>query len=73
MNVRTDLALEAALPFRQHLPDGVELLQREEQGISVEEVIITSQEGERAIGKPRGRYLTMTCAPLWKGGGEQRA
>ena len=73
LNVRTDLALEAALPFRQHLPDGVELLQREEQGISVEEVIITSQEGERAIGKPRGRYLTMTCAPLWKGDGEQMA
>lgn len=71
MNLRTDLALEAALPLRGKLPQGVELLEREEDGIAVEEVVISSEAGAKALGKPQGRYITMTLSPLWKGDGDR--
>lgn len=66
MNLRTDLALETALPLRHHLPAGVELLELQKQGVPVEEVVISTEEGVNVIGKPIGRYITMTIPTLWK-------
>ena len=71
MNLRTDLALEAALPLEQNLPQGVGLHQREQDGVSVQEVVISSEEGAKRLGKAKGRYLTITLPPLWKGAGEE--
>ena len=73
MNYRTDLALEAALPLENHLPEGVALHRKQEQGITVEQVRITSPAGEHAIGKPMGEYSTLSLPPLWKGEGERMA
>ena len=73
MNYRTDLALEAALPLEHHLPQGVELHREERMGICKETVCITSAAGERAIGKPKGRYSTLSLPPLWKEDGERMA
>ena len=64
MNYRTDLALEAALPLENHLPEGVALHRKQEQGITVEQVRITSPAGEQAIGKPMGEYSTLSLPPL---------
>ena len=49
MNLRTDLALEAALPLEQNLPQGVSLHQREQDGVSVQEVVISSEEGAKRL------------------------
>lgn len=69
-NVRTDLAIEAIAPEESGLPKGVKFLRREKKGVPVEEVEILTEEGSKALGKPVGRYITMTLPPLWKGEGE---
>ena len=73
MNYRTDLALEAALPMENHLPEGVSLHRKQEHGITIEQVRITSQAGEQVIGKPIGEYSTLSLPPLWKGDGDRMA
>ena len=66
-NVRTDLAIETISPEENDLPKGVQCLRKERDGIPVEEVEISTAEGSKALGKPIGRYITMTLPPLWKG------
>lgn len=65
MGVRTDLAAEAHSIWRQSAGEttklsGVIARQEEENGIELETVEITSEEGAKALGKPMGRYLTLT-------------
>ncbi len=69
-NVRTDLAVETIAPEERELPRGVRFSRRERRGVPVEEVEIRTEEGARTLGKPVGRYITMTLPPLWKGEGE---
>jgi len=66
-NVRTDLAIETISPRESTLPEGVQLRRWESSGIPVEEVEIQTLEGSNTLGKPIGRYITMTLPPLWKG------
>lgn len=62
---RTDLAVEAQELWRESAGEttklpGVEARDGEREGVSVTTVRILDQEGERALGKPRGTYVTLT-------------
>lgn len=69
--VRTDLAMEARDLWREsagettRLP-GVRARDEEAQGLPVARVEILDAEGERALGKPPGVYLTLDVAALWR-------
>ena len=62
---RTDLAVEARELWREsagettELP-GVEARDGEREGIPVTTVRVLDREGEQALGKPRGTYVTLT-------------
>lgn len=58
-NIRTDLAIEAA--EREYtLPKGVEVNEYTPfEGIEVTHVEILTEEGEKALGKQRGHYITI--------------
>lgn len=64
MSIRTDLALEAADNFEKALPDGVLRHEFEESGFTVTEIEITNKNGEKAVGKPQGRYVTIHSSGL---------
>lgn len=57
--IRTDLAVEAAEPYRDHLPDGVSIEERELAGVKLTRVEITKQEAAERLGRPCGRYITI--------------
>lgn len=62
---RTDLAMEARELWRESAGEttklsGVEARDGEREGIPVTTVQILDQEGEQALGKPRGNYVTLT-------------
>ena len=68
-NVRTDLAVEAHSLWRESAGEtgelaGVETAEQELEGMMLTEVRITGEEGERALGKPRGTYLTLDISPF---------
>ena len=59
MNIRTDLALER----REMRPDeelpGVNLSLEENESCRATIIEITNEEGEKALGKPKGKYITI--------------
>ena len=59
-NIRTDLALEARelLGGGEEIP-GLRCEEREEGSFRVSTVEVLDSRGEQAIGKPRGRYITI--------------
>ena len=62
---RTDLALEARELWQESAGkttklSGVEAREGEREGIPVTTVTILDEEGERALNKPRGSYVTLT-------------
>ncbi len=59
MAFRTDLAMEAAERASAGALAGVKSRVRREEGVTVIEVEILDRRGEEALGKPRGRYLTL--------------
>ena len=66
---RTDLALEAREIWaesarEQEQIEGVEAAQSTREGYPVTTVRITSKQGERALGKPVGTYVTLELAGL---------
>ena len=69
LNFNTDLADERRDIFRNanrlegEIP-GIEVEEFEENGIKVSKVIIVSEEGEKAIGKPIGTYITIDIKNL---------
>ena len=63
-NFRTDMAVERNDIYKKQNSisndiDGVETEKREEQGIEITKVKITNSEGEKALGKPIGNYITL--------------
>jgi spore protease len=65
-DVRTDLAMESAEIFKQRnnlkdskYPPGVVVEETGDDKIKISKVIITSQEGSSALGKPIGKYVTL--------------
>ena len=63
MSIRTDLALACREMFAGEL-SGVESENRDEDGISVTHVTITTQEGAQKIGKPIGNYITIEISDM---------
>ena len=72
LTIRTDLALEAHALWKESTQKTTELSgvrAREESvhGYHVHRVEILDREGERALGKPTGTYLTLDTASLRRG------
>lgn len=67
-NVRTDMADEASAIYKREKSriDGVETDYSNEESISVSKVYITNENGERAIGKPVGTYVTIDSPDIRK-------
>ena len=69
--IRTDLALEAREFYcetgREEDPSGVVTETEEQEDVLITRVNITDSQGEKAIGKPKGRYVTLESAGLAKG------
>lgn len=70
--IRTDLAAEAHTLWRENAKNTTELSgvrAREERvnGYTVNRVEVLDREGERALGKPQGTYLTLNLSPLRRG------
>lgn len=65
--MRTDLAAEC-LNSGQALPKGVLCQSRELAKGKITVVEIVDEEGERAVGKPQGVYVTLEGPALWKEG-----
>lgn len=71
LTIRTDLAAEARDLWRENAGEttrlpGVRARDEEAQGLPVARVEILDAEGERALGKPPGVYLTLDVAALWR-------
>lgn len=71
LTVRTDLAMEAHALWRESAGETTRLegvLARDEEieGLALTRVEILDREGEEALGKPRGIYLTLDVSPLWR-------
>ena len=67
---RSDLACEAAGSGAWETR-GVERREEREEGCRLERLTVRDEEGARALGKPRGCYVTLHSRPLWKLGGEE--
>lgn len=70
LTIRTDLAAEAHQIWRESAGRTTRLegvLARDEElcGFPVARVEILDEEGERALGKPKGVYLTLDVSALW--------
>lgn len=63
MEIRTDLAVEATEAIST-LPEGIESVGEERDGIRIDRVRIKSDEAARAIGKMKGNYITITTGDL---------
>ncbi len=59
MNFRTDLALERRELIKDSVPDGVDFEEKIDGDIKITRIKIVSPEGERALSKPRGNYITV--------------
>ena len=75
LKIRTDLAVEAHALWRENaekttkLP-GVFACEEQVNGYPVHRVEILDEEGERALGKRRGTYLTLDISMLRRGDGD---
>lgn len=58
MNFRTDLALERHECASENELEGVDFTVRQQDGLRVTHITVTNEQGERALGKVRGRYIT---------------
>ena len=65
MSIRTDLAIELSGEEKEDI-SGVEKEYKEEGDIKATVVKITSRQGERATGKPIGKYITLEFPPIYK-------
>lgn len=71
LTIRTDLAAEAHELWQQNAGEttalsGVRAQDEEICGLPLHRVEILTEEGERALGKPRGTYLTLDVSSFWR-------
>lgn len=64
MNFRTDLAIERQEYREKDRLDGVLSRSRTEEGVKVTTIEIINEQGERLIGKPKGKYITIEADNL---------
>ncbi len=72
LTIRTDLAVEAHALWRESAKNitalpGIRAREETLRGYGVHRVEILDKEGERALGKPTGTYLTLDTSPLRRG------
>ena len=75
LKIRTDLAVEAHALWRENAENttklsGVCACEEEVNGYPVHRVEILDEDGERALGKKQGTYLTLDISALRKGDGD---
>ena len=61
-NIRTDLAVEAKEIYEEENKKnikGVEFTEDFDSGVKIVDVKILDEDGERSMGKPIGRYVTL--------------
>ena len=68
MNFRTDLAIERHETVQNGEPEGVKLEAEERDGVKISHITVINEDGERALGKRRGRYITVELPSLGKAG-----
>ena len=66
MNFRTDLALERREYHEKETLDGVLSQSETVDGVKITTIEIINEQGERLIGKPKGRYITLETDKLYK-------
>ena len=66
MNFRTDLAIERREYREKETLDGVLSDSKTVKGIKVTTIKIINEQGEKLIGKPKGRYITIETPHLCK-------
>lgn len=59
MNIRTDLAMEKRELLGEEVCEGVESSETQEEHATITRIKITNTQGEQAIGKPIGNYVTV--------------
>lgn len=64
MQFRTDLALERRELIGDSVPDGVKFEEKIEGKVKITRIKIETEEGERALNKKRGNYITLEIPPL---------
>lgn len=64
MNFRTDLALERCENLDKRSLDGINMDIIEKDGARITRIDVLDEKGERAVGKPKGRYVTVEVAPF---------
>lgn len=68
MNIRTDLALESAELYREtgavHEIPGVSFAEEKNGEVRITRVKILDENGEKAVGKPKGNYITIEIPSL---------
>ena len=71
LTIRTDLAMESHQLWQETAGSaarlsGVTVREEETESFPVTRVGVLDQEGETALGKPRGTYLTLDVSALWR-------
>ncbi|MDD6276459.1 MAG: GPR endopeptidase [Clostridia bacterium] len=64
MNFRTDLALERREAFGSDIPRGVKSSEYKKGGTEFTKIRVIDKDGEKALGKPVGTYITAEIEPL---------
>lgn len=62
---RTDLAYEGYSNSDKRNDEGLVLKERQNRGIRISDVSITTDSAAKSIGRPKGRYITVLSGPLW--------
>lgn len=66
MNFRTDLAVEMREYHKKETLDGVLSHTETLDGVKITNIEIVNEQGERLIGKPKGRYITLETDKLYR-------
>lgn len=64
MNFRTDLALERCENLDEKSFEGIEMDIIEKDGAKITRINVLDKNGEKTVGKPKGRYVTVEVAPF---------
>lgn len=70
MVFRTDLAVERREMTPGEIPDGVVFEESDSLGIKTTKIEITNENGEKALDKPKGRYITVELDDFFSAKGD---
>ena len=64
MNFRTDLALERCENLDKKSLEGIKMDVLTKNGARITRIDVLNEKGETAVGKPKGKYVTVEVAPF---------